>query len=139
LNDNAPRFGQNIFGSVSISTIIPVTQTLIADIYENEKGPIVFKNLGNSAIMAFDLDLGENATFNFQIISSNLDIFELNRHIIFDVSPNFINSNKPIYGVSNFNIYCVSPFDFDSLNAPITQNFNSTGASAKTIAFTVSD
>ena len=138
LNDNVPRFGQNIFGSVSINTIMPVTQTLTADIYANEKGPIIFKNTGNSAIMAYDLDLGENSTFIFQIISSNIDIFELNKHLIFDVTPNFSNSIQPIYSVSNLNIFCVTSFDFDSLTTPITINFTSTGASAKTIAFTVS-
>ena len=115
------------------------TQTLVANIYESETGPIVFSNIGTNSIMAYDLDLGENSTFAFYIdSSSNYDIFELKKHLIFDISPNFLNSIQYIHSASNLNIFCVLPFDYHSLNLPSSSNLTLTNTLTKSISFTVS-
>ena len=139
INDNPPKFAQYVTNAFSLySVILPVIQpiTLIANLYENQRGPLFFNNIGSNVMIAYDIDLGENATFMFQIDSSvEFDLFEINKYLAFD--PVF-NSIQPIQSVSNLNLYCLVPFDFDLFNNSLKTNFTSTGVAIKSISINVS-
>jgi hypothetical protein len=139
LNDNIPKFGQYILDSLPIYNLIPVTQTLTTVIYENEIGPFFFNNIDKNVLIAYDLDLGVNARFIFQVSNSiGLTIFELNKYFLLDVSPTFINSVQPVQSSSNFNLLCLVSLDFETLDVEPIDNFTLSGVSVKAIKFDVS-
>lgn len=136
-------------------------QSLIASINENEMGPLVFndnendgesvlKNSGNlneqqqQHFAIYDLDLGENATFE-TIYSetshpeSSIAVEKLANHLKFgphEVFNEKIRANSISGGYSSLIAFNHEPFDFDTLNVtPIVDP--STGIASKYLKFNV--
>jgi hypothetical protein len=140
LNDNLPKFGQYVLSSFSNYNLISVTQPLTSIINENEIGPIFFNNIADNILIAYDLDLGENASFVIQVdFAFDLPVLEVYRYFLLDTSTPVSSSVVGfVQGVSNVNLVYISPIDFDTLNLPSTNNFNKPGVTAKAIKFNVS-
>ena len=116
-------------------------------ITENEVGPIYFDNLNRTlldthAIVVYDPDLAENATFSLTLVETNevtpvkISLRDLNSYFTF--RPYALSSLGLDYSIetrSSLNIVNPKPIDFDDLKLPIL--INPTGVGYKLIKFGV--
>ena len=148
-NDNVPAFGL-VFNNTLTNTYYNLQSNaeLMTMITENEVGPLYFDNLNRTlldtrAIVVYDADLAENATFALTFVETNevtpvkFSLRDLNNYFSFRPSAfNVLGLDYSIESRSSLNIVNPKPIDFDDLKLPIL--IDSIGIGYKLIKFGVS-
>lgn len=138
LNDNKPMLAQISSNSDEFLTV-EANQNLATIINENEIGPLVFDdintfNLGSKHFAVYDLDMGDNSTFEMFIDEeTQYSDFKYTSTQLADYFSFYPSSAR---SKTSLNLVNVKPIDFDALN--LTPFLNSvTGIGIKFIKFNV--
>lgn len=125
--------------SLDSYNLVSINQQLIAVVNENEVGALYFNNIANSPLVAYDLDLGENASFVIQIASStNLPVQDLISYFTFgDTTQNIGVIQSYIQSSCSLNIANKQAFDFEALNIYPVENVITPGVAVKSLQFSL--